>query len=192
MKYYDNSKVQVGDIIQYKPLPFKFRNGFMYNLNVCISWLICLFTFSKYAHTSMITEIDAYKRIFITEALVDTGVTKKQLNEKWYPRISVLRPAHTKVVQNELAAKWWESKIGCDYDMTACLLTGFKGLFLLFRRRQLHFDTSGKFFCSNGVACAYLFAGIKISNVHPSQCEPRDINRPSKYCSVVDIVCKER
>jgi len=171
--------VNVGDIVQYKPLSPNFST-IGNAVNTLLAIVITFVTRSKYNHTSLVKAVDG-NNIYITEAHMDTGVVSKLLNPKWYDSVTFMTFS-SDVVRNE-SARWWDNQVGSEYDTLGAFLSGVFSFFRIFRRMQLPFDRKNKFFCSNGVALAFDKHKVAISNVHPSHCCPGDIYRYRKNAS---------
>lgn len=172
-------KFRVGDIIKYVPLKFSFGRFIDSICDMIIVWA----TKDRYNHASMVTEVkDGI--VYITETHAKTGTVKKIFEDKWLSCVQVVRPKCINAKKIS-AAKLMESQIGSKYDMTACLLSGFRGLLNLGRRDKIMFDADNEYFCSNEIAVCYKRYGIEISDVDASQCTPSDINRGGGYGEII-------
>lgn len=188
---YDLSKLQIGDIFNYRPLYIRESKDPIDFLRRIMMKLVAVFTFAKYNHTAQVTGVSISESgevtIQITEALPKVGVNTKTFNPVWLPKITIYR-VYCSIEDAEGAATFWKNLTGCKYDMPAAIFSGFHVFFDLFRKEKLILDMPDKYFCSNGVALGFYSRRVKIAKCNPTQCVPGDINRNGKFAATISIV----
>lgn len=134
------------------------------------SWVIRLFTMSNYSHVDVIMPIPDEKYLF--GALFWEGVSYH--NHKYsYHKDFYIEFADEN--QYTRFYRFLEEQKGKDYDIVS--IFGF-----FFHKRQWH--DKDKWFCSELIAAAAEYAGVKLVNFHTNRITPIDLIKSLKVWEV--------